>query len=132
MYSDKDYFLERISLTDLNKLTNSSDDNLTAAIEAADSLIDSYLRNKINTLPLTSPPEVIRQCSYNIAIYNLHDRPQFSRIPEWVQTKYADTIAYLKDISTGKVNLNVTVPTTQRETSIQVDGNDLRMTRDFP
>lgn len=132
MYSDKDYFLERISLTDLNKLTNSSDDNLTAAIEAADSLIDSYLRNKINTLPLTSPPEVIRQCSYNIAIYNLHDRPQFSRIPEWVQTKYADAISYLKDISTGKVNLNVTVPDEQKETSIQVDGNELRMTRNFP
>ena len=132
MYSDKDYFLERISLTDLNKLTNTSDSNLTAAIEAADSLIDSYLRNKINTLPLTSPPEVIRQCSYNIAIYNLHDRPQFSRIPEWVQTKYADAISYLKDISTGKVNLNVTVPDEQKETSIQVDGNELRMVRNFP
>jgi phage gp36-like protein len=132
MYSDKDYFLERISLTDLNKLTNTSDSNLTAAIEAADSLIDSYLRNKINTLPLTSPPEVIRQCSYNIAIYNLHDRPQFSRIPEWVQTKYADAISYLKDVSTGKVNLNVTVPDEQKETSIQVDGNELRMMRNFP
>ena len=132
MYSDKDYFLERISLTDLNKLTNSDDSNLTAAIEAADSLIDSYLRNKVNTLPLASPPEVIRQCSYNIAIYNLHDRPQYGKIPEWVQTKYADTISYLKDVAKGNVNLNVTVPDEQKETSIQVDGNELRMMRNFP
>ena len=127
MYSDKAYFLTKIKQTELDKLTGAVDANLISAIEAADDTIDSYLRTKVNTLPLASPSETIRQCSYAIAIYGLHDRPQFNSIPDWVRMKYEDAMNYLKDVASGRVTLTVNLPAEQKESSLEVGGKDLRM-----
>lgn len=105
MYSDKDYFLRKIDLAELNKLTASNDDNLTKAIEAADSLIDSYLANTVAVLPLVSVPGIIMQLSYDIAIFYLHDRIQYNDIPERVKSKYDAAVFFLKDIARGQANI---------------------------
>src|SRR5690554_4710795 len=98
MYSNKDYFLEKIDEFELNKLTGGKDKNLESAIETADSVIDSYLTN-ITSIPLADVPEMIRQLSYDIATFYLHDRIQYSDIPERVKDKYDAAIFLLKDIA---------------------------------
>lgn len=115
MYSDKTYFLTKINETELNKLTGTSDTNLEKAIMAADSLIDSYAVN-VTTIPMTAPPEIVKQLSYDIAVFYLHDRIQYSDIPERVKDKYDAAVNYLKDIASGKANLGV--PAEAAETGI--------------
>ena len=80
-------------------------DFLSQAILTADSFVNGYLKKAVITLPLETPPESIKQCSYNIAIFNLHDRIQYSDIPEWVKTKYDETMKFLKDISNGNADI---------------------------
>lgn len=107
-YSDKSYFLKRIPASELNKLTDSDDANLASAINAADSLIDGYLRNQTAELPLDSPvPDIISQLSYDIAVFYLHDRIQYADVPDRVRDKYDAAINYLKDISSGKVQIGI-------------------------
>lgn len=103
-YSDKDYFLTKISEAELNKLTAEVDENLAAAIASADSTIDSYLTGRV-TVPLASPPEMIRQMSYDLAVFHLHDRIQYADIPERVKSKYDAAIFWLKDFARGQASI---------------------------
>lgn len=107
-YTDRDYFLNKIKESELIKLT--ADDNgdedtekLTNAIASADDLIDSYLKKVVDELPLAADivPESIKQCSYYIAVYYLHDNIDYADIPEHAEKNYKNSIAYLKDVSTG-------------------------------
>lgn len=82
-----------------------NDDYLTQAVATADSFIDGYLKKVVTSLPLESPSESIKQCAYNITIYNLHDRIQYMDIPAWVSEKYKSTISFLKDISNGNADI---------------------------
>lgn len=107
MYSDKNYFLTKIKLEELNNLTETNDSNLNDAIAAADSLIDGYLKKVVKTLPLNPVPEIIKQTSYQIAIYFLHDRIQYSDIPERVALNYDNAISFLIDVASGKANIHV-------------------------
>ncbi|MCI0450500.1 MAG: DUF1320 domain-containing protein [Chlorobi bacterium] len=107
MYSDKNYFLTKIKLEELNNLTETSDSNLNDAIAAADSLIDGYLKKVVKTLPLNPVPEIIKQTSYQIALYFLHDRIQYSDIPERVALNYDNAISFLIDVASGKANIHV-------------------------
>lgn len=112
-YSTEADLLKRIKKIEYDKLVApSTGDGLTAgnirdeAIASADSLIDSYLQNRISSLPLDEPPKAIVQCSCDIVIYNLHCRIQYQDIPEWVQTRYNYCIKYLQDIAKGLVSLS--------------------------
>lgn len=129
MYTDKDYFLTKLNEEDLNNLLGDNDDNLTNAIQAADSLIDSYLTNVATTVPLASPPDIVKQLSYDIAVFYLHDRIQFVDIPERVKTKYDAAISFLKDVARGMANIPG-LETTDSETGIKYDGNSNVMGRD--
>jgi phage gp36-like protein len=104
-YSNKEYFLTKINQAELDKLTNTTDANLDAAIASADSLIDSYLITRIKTLPLTTVPEFIKQISYDIALFYLHDRIQYIDIPEFVKTKFDAAVFWLKDFARGQANI---------------------------
>lgn len=109
-YSDKSYFLTKISETELAKLVNDDDANLDEAIRAADSIIDSYLITHIAALPLPSVPvhalpPLIRQLSFDIALFHLHDRIQYADIPERIRAKYDAAIFWLKDFARGQANL---------------------------
>jgi phage gp36-like protein len=104
-YSDKDYFLTKINPSELDNLTGSDDSNLDAAISSSDSLIDSYLTNAVETLPLNPVPDMIKQISYDIAVFYLHDRIQYVDIPDWIRDKYDAAINFLKDVSKGIANI---------------------------
>jgi len=104
MYSDKNYFLTKIDEAELDKLTGSVDANLDAAINAADSLIDSYVAN-VTATPLNPVPDIIKQFSYDLAIFFLHDRIQYNEIPQRVKDKYDAAINYLKDVASGRANI---------------------------
>ncbi|MBW7888387.1 MAG: DUF1320 domain-containing protein [Bacteroidetes bacterium] len=104
-YTDKNYFLKKISAAELNKLTGADDENLIAAIAFADSMIDSYLTGVVKTLPLETVPDVIKQFSYDIAIFSMHDRIQYTDIPDWVKNKYDSAVFFLKDVARGQANI---------------------------
>jgi phage gp36-like protein len=110
-YITKDDFLNHIKLKDLDNLCMGDDNHpdynkLTKAINAADSLIDSYLRSA-TTLPLITVPENVKLCSYYIATHILHDNIQGGDVPERVEKNYDRMIKWLTDVSEGNVNLNV-------------------------
>ena len=132
MYIDRAYMLNSIDEANLNILTGGSENKLNEKIKASDSMIDSYLRSKITALPLTDPPDSIKQISYDITIYNLHDRVQFNDIPDWVKDKYIAAIDYLNKIASGKVTLIPEISQTNVETTVLVGGDDPVMTRSFP
>lgn len=104
MYSNKNYFLTKIDEFELNKLTGNDDRNLESAIETADSIIDSYITN-VTSIPMAVVPEMIKQLSYDIAMFSLHDRIQYSDIPDRVKDKYDAAIFLLKDIARGQANI---------------------------
>lgn len=109
-YTDKAYFLTKIKDTELDKLLLDGsdvpqDDYLVEAIKSADSVIDGYLRNAVNTVPLVTVPDMIKQYSYFIALYFLHDRIQYNEIPQRVKDNYDLSINYLKDVASGKASI---------------------------
>lgn len=112
-YTDKEYFLTKINSEELDKLTGSTYDNLVSAIQSADSLINSYLKNVVVSVPIIPNgtddkyPAAIRQCSYDLAIFYLHDRIQYSEIPQWVKDKYNAAIDFLTKIAKGIITLEI-------------------------
>jgi len=109
-YTDKAYFLTKIKDTELDKLLLDGsdvpqDDYLVEAIKSADSVIDGYLRNAVDTVPLVTVPDMIKQYSYFIALYFLHDRIQYNEIPQRVKDNYDLSINYLKDVASGKASI---------------------------
>lgn len=136
-YTNKAYFLTKINVEELNKLTNNTDSNLTEAIASADSLIDSYLTNVVvkGSLPLVSPPIVIKQASYDLGIYFLHDRIQYDEIPQWVKDKYTACIDTLTKIAKGVIGLDINTEDageddySEPDDNVLSSGNYLRMDR---
>lgn len=124
-YSDKDLFLTKINESELDILTGADDDNLTAAISSSDSLIDSYLTNAVKVLPLDPVPEMIKQISYDIAIFYLHDRIQYKDIPDWVRDKYDAAINFLKDVAKGVANIPGLTADDTSEAVQYIDNSDL-------
>lgn len=130
-YSTEEDILKRIKKSEYDKLVAvSAGDNLSTddirdeAIATADSMIDSYLQNRISDLPLDTPPKSIVQASCDIAIYNLHSRIQYIDIPEWVNVRYNACIQWLKDISKGLANIEAAAITTDTETGGIDYGNE--------
>lgn len=133
-YIDETYILKKIKESDLDNLLK--DDNgdetegaLTQAIAEADSIIDGYLRGKIETLPIDPVPESIKLCSYAITMYNLHERVQYADRPEWVEKTYDNAINFLKDVSAGRVQLSGTAAE-ESDSSIVYNVEDNEMGRD--
>lgn len=124
-YSDKDYFLAKINSQELSNLTADEDSNLEDAIASSDSLIDSYLTNAVKVLPLDPVPEMIKQISYDIAIFYLHDRIQYKDIPDWVRDKYDAAINFLKDVAKGVANIPGLTADDTSEAVQYIDNSDL-------
>lgn len=106
-YSDKTFFLQSINEADLNRLTGSNDNNLTAKIAVADDEIDSYLKVIIKSehLPLAPVPDKIKQLSFDIALYYLEARSDYSDVPARVKELYDNAIKYLENIATNKIQI---------------------------
>lgn len=128
-YSDKTYFLNKINSEELEKLTNNDDHFLVEAIQSADSLIDSYLKNVVSSLPFDNAPYIIQQCSYDLAIFYLHDRIQYSEIPQWVKDKYNSAIDFLTKAAKGIVSLAFDNNSEQYSDNIKFFGSETIMSR---
>ncbi len=131
-YINKSFFLQRIKQEELTKLTENSDAILDSAVASADSLIDSYLGNRLIQAPMgqigaDDYPPSIKQCSYDIAMYYLHDRIQYSEIPHWITDKYKTSIDFLTKIANGIISLNDNY--LQTIDNIKSSGNNTVMNR---
>jgi len=114
-YTDEEYFLTKIKQSEIDNLIRddageAQEANLTSAIASADDKINTYLRSVLKTVPVPDAKvtETIRQCSYDIAMYSLHDRIQYTDVPDRIVRKYDDAIAWLKDVARGVVDLGFT------------------------
>jgi phage gp36-like protein len=122
-YSVKADIQKEISDAELIGLTDDAgtgaivDAPIIAAIARADALIDSYA-GKVETVPFTTVPDIIKQHSITIAIYFLFARR--SVVPENRAQNYKDAVAWLKDLAVGKAALP---PTTEADydDTVQVD-----------
>lgn len=132
-YSNKAYFLKKIKAEKLASITEDTTDstaNLDAAIAEADSIINGFLANQITNLPLTENiPESIMLCSFQIAQFNLHTRSQSNDVPIHVKDSYDAAISFLKSVSRGEVVLFPAISEENKETSIEVSGNELVFNR---
>lgn len=72
------------------------------ALADADDAINGYLASRY-TVPLASPPLIVKRLACDIARYFLYE----DRVTEAVRKRYEDAIAYLKDAAAGKVALGV-------------------------
>jgi phage gp36-like protein len=93
------------AINELSDQSNSGqvdEDNVTLAIEHAESEIDSYLSSRYTT-PITPAPVILRKVALNLAFYNLHD----DHPTEGVEKLYKDGVDWLKAISAGKASIGV-------------------------
>lgn len=79
--------------------------NATAAIEAADTIIDSYLSGRYE-VPLEAPiPPVVSQMSANIALCNLYGRKRELDLPEGIEHRRKQYMKILEDIKAEKADI---------------------------
>lgn len=133
-YTDKTYFLTKIKEGELNLLLKDDagdvqDDYLTEAVLSADSMIDGYLRDVVTEVPLATPPAIIKQYSYFIALYFLHDRIQYNEIPQRVKDNYDAAINFMKDLAAGRATLEGIEDEEDEDAHIDYDVNENIFTR---
>lgn len=128
-YIDKAYVLTKMDSAKLDKLTGGVDANLTEQIKAADSLIDGYVSSALITVPVSAPvPDMIKQLSFDITVYNLYDRMPLIDIPERIQNKYDAAMKILQDIAKKLI----TIPgqsSANKDQSIKYDSETLNLDR---
>jgi phage gp36-like protein len=91
-----------IQLTDDNSVGTVDDAKVTGAIEKADSIIDGYC-GKRYAVPFSPVPNLVRDMSVDLAIYNLYGNRQGA--PDYWEKRRDDTIAFLKDVSKGTATI---------------------------
>ncbi|MFK5980874.1 MAG: DUF1320 domain-containing protein [Rhizobiaceae bacterium] len=92
---------------------------ITAAIADADAVIDGYLK-PIYALPLVETPNVIASISKRIAIYNAHSNV----VSDKIEADFKNAMAQLKDISSGKLKLDVAGVEPDGSGAAEVQTND--------
>ena len=98
---------ELIMLTDDAAAGVVDTDIAAAAIAKSDALIDGYCGKRYG-VPFTTVPDVIKQFSADIAIYNLFGRREGA--PEDRRTRYKDAIDFLKGVARGDNSLGENDP----------------------
>ena len=110
-YSTIEVLLTIIPQKELCNLTNDSNlsteintDVVQSAIEYADELINSYLRNKYK-LPLMYVPKIIEKISSDITAYRLYSRRPH-KMPEHIENNYKEEM--ILDLPAEHENENIT------------------------
>ena len=86
------------------------DARITAAILAADKIIDSYCGQKY-TVPFSSTPAVIKNISIDLSIWELASRRWgMLEAPAMIKTNKDNAMSLLKDISKGSAIISVPAP----------------------
>lgn len=99
---------ERFGAAHVLRLADRDDDGIAdaapvaRAIADADGLVASYLRGRY-TLPFAVPPDQVLAVAHDLAFYNLHP----GDIPDDVQRRHDQALAWLRDIAAGKAVLEV-------------------------
>lgn len=99
----------RITQSELIRLTDETDSGqvnqatIDAALEAADTEIDSYLAARYS-LPLADPQPLLVGLAVDIAIWNLYAMDD-SGVPENRKDRYQAAVKALERLSTGKQTL---------------------------
>lgn len=84
------------------------------ALEAASRVVDSYLRSRYGT-PFPAPaPYELRRATCIVAAWDLMTTRGFSPqgMDQAIQLRYESTLLWLRDVSAGKAQLDVTVDAT--------------------
>ncbi|WP_447588650.1 gp436 family protein [Aquipseudomonas campi] len=74
--------------------------NVERALRDADTTINSYLASRYQ-LPVTNAADVLERIAGQLARYFLYD----DGATEIIENHYKDSLAFLRDVSTGKVQL---------------------------
>ena len=106
-YCNQDDIAKLVSPTELAQLTSDAGDEPDAvvvaeAIATADAEINAYLGVRYQ-LPLPDVPAKVKALSVDLAIYFLYARR--SLVTEARRQRYADGMAFLKDLSKGLAHL---------------------------
>lgn len=114
-YSTQSDLLNHVTEQELIELTDDAGSGaidaakVTAAIDEADGLIDSYCRGRY-VLPLTVSKQV-RKLSVDVALYYLFQRRR--AIPDSIRQAYEDGVSLLQKVSDGKAALDQPPSSTQ-------------------
>jgi phage gp36-like protein len=95
---------ELVELTDDAKTGAVNTALVTAALEEASGKVDSYCRNRYTT-PLQASDSV-KGLTLDIATWLLFSRRRNMKMNETIQSRYAEAMKFLNDISTGKAQLD--------------------------
>jgi phage gp36-like protein len=95
---------ELVQLSDHEGLGVINQAVVDAALFDASQEIDSYVA-AVYTLPLAETPNMLRRYACDIARYYLFK----GAAPDRVKTAYDDAVTWLKNLSAGKVRLQITV-----------------------
>lgn len=111
-YSKLENLTNIIPLKELINLTNDTApateiniEKINKAIEYADELINSYLRNKY-VLPLKYVPMIIQQLSTDIAAYRLYSRRP-GKLPEHIKESYEEAKKILSNLQKEQMLLDL-------------------------
>jgi len=118
---------ELIQLTDDERTGEIDTDRVDQAIASADSEIDGYCAARYST-PFSTVPALIKKCSVDIAVYNLHARRTQS-IPEARQVRYDNAVRILKGLAAGTVTIEEATAPREKDTP-SISSGDRIFTRD--
>jgi len=110
-YSTQADIEKRIPAANVAQLTDDTNGTVTdaavvtEAIALADALINSYLRGK-HDVPLAIVPDLVREWSVSLSIYNLYKRRLNLAIPETLSVDYKDTLKNLGLVRDNKLMID--------------------------
>ena len=93
-----------IELTDDSQSGAVDDDIVTAALEEASGVVDSYCRARYVT-PLQADRNIV-SLTLDLAMYILFKRRRETRISDTVQSAYSAAISFLKDVAAARASLD--------------------------
>jgi phage gp36-like protein len=95
---------ELVQLTDDSKTGQVNAAIVSAALEEASGMVDSYCRARYVT-PLQVGDDV-RGKTLDLAVYLLFSRRRNAKMSETIRQRYEDSIGFLKDIAAGRASLD--------------------------
>lgn len=99
------------------------------AIADAGATIDAYCQGRYS-VPLDPVPDMIRQLSVDIAIYNLYSR-RADAVPDNRLERYKNAIRFLEKVASGQILLGAATPAPETTgSSVDIDQADRIFTRD--
>lgn len=127
----KDRFGEKllIKLTDRSQPASGAIDQavIDRALADTDALIDGHLAERY-ALPLASVPALVTDTALAIAVYKLHR----NTVSDKIKDDYGDALKLLRDLTAGKVRLDVagSEPASVTSDGIKTNKDDRPMTSD--